>query len=857
MLVMSAVLWVFVLRNYSIRAFSDPLNWLSYAADVSSEFARNRIAVGYALFLHLLQPLAGPYFIFLSNLPLLNLLFVLIGVLTVQAARERETPIDAALVGAGAFLLALGFQPGLIAQMVNPFRDPLSHVCLFASTVLLVYYVQCPRHPLPALSFSGLLAGFAYAVREPALVMLAAFTLYALVSWWRDRSIPFWKSAFAFGIPLLVGALPIIAQSMASTGQALLPPQATGSGTGIVTNSVIFKRTGSQALNYYTQEAALLFYPALVGVAWAAARRHRAFTLLILPAALSYTVLYCFYYVFVRRYFYIVSLLLVPLAAAGVYGAAGWVLAAVRRPALKTRVYGALTLLIALVQAGRLLATTPPQPTFRIAEARRFAREVGALFAPDATVLCRRNLCEMIRYFTPAHSYPLSAYVPTEGRVEEPVREGLDGILEQGGPLFVVEIPSHNGRDDDAVLARRLYDLVPVASFPAARYHIGELLAASAFNVYRVSPWTRKSVSADLPAAAGPGDVLRIDARHLWGWGGSRTFARLYLNDRLLDRRVDDGANYYVLPRGGPAAVALSLRSDDVVPADIAPAMVPRGRPIVLDFEYAAEPSHVACLLAGFEGPNLKRPCPRFGERATVALPYPGQAGDRVFAEIVLRCPRREKDGQMPLQIRAGHGTFHAAVPKDRDFHPIVIPLSARDARVELVLTQVAPEPGDALDLDRIVLHRVTADPVVTIDVGDESDTPFVGDGFFRREDTLGNRNARWTSDRAFVTLYLPPAKHDVRLRIRGAGGRPPAAAPPDVRVLFNGRAAPPSPSAALEEDVIFQAVIPRRWVSSSNVLEVSAAPWLPAEHGLGADTRRLGVLIDRIEVAPATGPGR
>ncbi len=854
-LVASASLWLFVLRHYFIKAYSDPINWLIFAQNLPTQFGQNRWAVGYALFLRSVLRLAGPYYVFLSNLPLLNLLFLMIGVLTAYAVRANEKPVHAILMGAAAFAFTAGFEPGLVLQMTSPYRDPLSLVFLFTSTALLIRYVQDPQHRMFALAFSGLFLGSAYSVREPSLLMGLPFTIFALTAWSQDRTIPFWRSAITFAVAVLIGILPIVAQSLAATGQAILPPQATGSGTGLHTTAEIFGRTGRQAIEYFRENALLLVIAAPLGVVYAMAHRNRPIFWLLLPALIIYAVFYSFYYVFVRRYFYIVSLLLVPFAVAGIFGTADLVLRALRRTHYKTAVYVLLALASLLFQTTRLLGAKPAGPLFQLAEARQFARDLGAVLPPDAIALCRRNLCEMIRYFTRIRSFPLSTLAPPEGDVMEPVRRNVDRLFE-AGPVFVVEIPSHRGRDDDTVLARRLYDLTPVRAFPTARYHIEELLSASTFTAYRVSHWTNTAVSTPIPPTPA-GSVLRVDARDLWREGDPRSFARLYLDGRLLDSRVRNGANYYFLRRRRAEGM-LTLKSDQAVPADLSPTIGLWIEPIAMDFSLSAEPSHAALLSDGFTPADRVHPSPRMRGQGVVTLPVLGAPGDRVLAEFLIRSPVRKADTVMPVEFRADGrrlGVFN--LPMDRQFHSATIPMppgsSSPNKRVQIALDAGA---GD-IDLDQIVLYRIVPAQRRVIDIGAEGDQVLLGGGFHNRETSPPSATVRWTTAKASVTAYLDPRAGALSLNLYRRDQRPAGAPPVELSGRFNGHALTIATEDAGGGATLHRAQIPADWVAESNRIELSCAPWRPADFGVAADPRELGIMLDRIELQPVEVPRR
>jgi len=145
----------FILRNWHIKAYSDPMAWINTAKAFPAILATSDLPLGYPAFLWIAMKLTGPYYVFLANLPVLALLMALIGMLAAQAARETE-PADAGIsVGILTAALLLGFDPDLLVYMTNPYRDPLSYVLLVGSLLLLVRYGASPGRGRLRLAASG------------------------------------------------------------------------------------------------------------------------------------------------------------------------------------------------------------------------------------------------------------------------------------------------------------------------------------------------------------------------------------------------------------------------------------------------------------------------------------------------------------------------------------------------------------------------------------------------------------------------------------------------------------------------------------------------------------------------------
>ncbi|MFC1499134.1 hypothetical protein ACFLS1_11800, partial [Verrucomicrobiota bacterium] len=63
--------FIYILRNYYIKAYSDPLNWLEYARAIPLRFRESSWPVGYPFFLWVTLKVVGPFYIFLVNLPII------------------------------------------------------------------------------------------------------------------------------------------------------------------------------------------------------------------------------------------------------------------------------------------------------------------------------------------------------------------------------------------------------------------------------------------------------------------------------------------------------------------------------------------------------------------------------------------------------------------------------------------------------------------------------------------------------------------------------------------------------------------------------------------------------------------
>ena len=504
---------VFALRNYEIRAFSDPMNWLYYARHLGDQIRASRWPLGFPVFLRGALDLAGPYAVFLVNLPVLIGVFLLSAGL---AARAAADPRDRWAAFTLALALLLMFDSGLVLQLANPFRDPLSFLLALGAVHLLVRHAESgggrARRPLLA----GGLLGLACCVRETSILLLLPVGIYAVWSWRADRRIRFWRDAVLFGLALAAGLAPLFIQSYLSTGHALAPPQSAMQATlvpGMHYEGQSLRSTLGVARDYYreTAGAGLLLVP--LGAALALGRRNRLAAGLLVPATLVFAVFYAFYWTFVRRYFYVAALFAIPLAAGGLADAARRV---DRRWIRHAR--GIAPSILALAAAGtafvRLLSAAPAAPHFQIPQARQFAADLAAQAPADSLVFCRRPLCEMVRWFTPLRAFPATALIADDAPAETALRAALEPYLRDARPMFLLEMQAGKSREPDAALLARFDALRETAAWPADRFHLRGLTGAETLRLFKIErplPATPQPPDAETAAAQARRDYLDLD----------------------------------------------------------------------------------------------------------------------------------------------------------------------------------------------------------------------------------------------------------------------------------------------------------------------------------------------------------
>lgn len=836
----------FILRNWHIKAYSDPMAWLTTAKSFPACLTDSNLPLGYPTFLWLALKLTGPYYVFLANLPVLVLLLALIGVLASHAARETETTSTAKSTGLLAVALLLGFDPDLLLYMTNPYRDPLSYVLLAGALALLARYVALPNGRRWHLVASGLLTGLAYCVREPSLLAVGPMFLLGALHERKAGLAQFFRSAGAFAMGLLAGALPLLVQTFAIRRQVSISPYAATHNTLLPGfHSVAWPETISKAASYFFMHLGWLGIALLLaGMVFAVYRRNRPMLCLMLLSCL-YALFYGFYWMFSKRYYYVVAVSGIPLAAYGAYAALFFLGCLFHRPSWIDPIFRLLALLTSLVAGFNLLAAGSVHEPFRAPQARRFVEAMQSTVPANATLLCERPLADVIRTLA-----GFSAISPSGLRAESPetVLSVIDSSIHKNRPVYFMKTVARDKADPDEALIRRHFDLMSAAEFPSAEYRLDYFTWGNPVSLYRIQPWiqnqTEHSLVIESPA------ILRVHAQQLWD-DEARTRAELFLNGQRVIEQVQNGINYAALPPHTSRAAAIVLNSDRPVPSDLRPALLPLDEPIDLDFGAFSTQFHDAWLSPEFfQEPAHNQFARRLNGHGSIRLPLPWREPMTVFAEVMARPADMAAGGSMSIAIQNGEPVA-VKLPAKAPYRGVLISF-AHDGSQDFRRLEMS----GSFDLDRIYLHPARAIPVRELDVGSPADTPFLTEGFYARERLPDGATVRWTAPSARVTLFLSKPAAGTELHVEYADSRPPAAPPANVTMTFNRQflALRDEPHPAMAGRRILKASLPAGVVfTGENELVISCQGWNPSAVLNSPDTRELGLHVDSIRVRPST----
>ena len=859
--------WFFALTRYNIRAYSDSYNWLMFAYHFREQLAQSRWPYGFPLLLNLALRLTGPIYIFLINLPVLTILFLLAAKLGCEL---RDKDGDAAFPPPWAGLMVLipvvAADATNFLNYINPYRDPLSYVLLFTSAWVFIRAVTRRR---PAILFAaGALLGMACSVREPSILMLLPMTLYGLVEWrLSGGELRFWRSVLSFATGFVLLLLPFLAQTYLTTSQLVLPPQAS------IESSVVpgayftlesMNEVANKAWIFYAGSMPWLLWGAGLGCVVALFRRNRVVLLLILPAIVTFAIFYMFYWTFVPRYFYVVTLLMCIVTGYGLHALLRILLS--RLPPLPRHAVAAVLLAVLSVLAGReIFQRNPPGTPFQAGHARAFVEDIHPLLPENAVILAPRHMCELLELLTRRTSYPLPVYADSGEKVLPELRDHVLKLMAEDRPVYTVEMVWPDAPHGDTAPLRRMFEVQRLKTFKADDYRLRHY-ASPEFYLCRVVPGTRQEVEFPIPMQDAGMAWIAVDAGDPVAMEGGDDTVLFLDGDRTAEQLTQHGTCYVALDpvRPGSMVTAKVVRaSGSSLPGMVSLQTEPLYRPVDIRFDFYEDFNHQPRWSGEVLAPTAGNRVPLLHGTARFLVPVPAPDRGHVLMEWRMRSNRLKAGQEHRLSFREGDTELgDAVVPCDRKMHSVLIPLpprqDTRERTIELVrhagpgdsASPSGPLP-DAVEAHRLILHRIGSGDRLDIRIGSMEDTPYIREGFHTREGLRTGEPYRWTSDQAVLQLPLIPPSADMRLRIhfapaptqeQGADAHP--------AVVFNDVAIQPEQVSKGNEGLIWQGLIPSSSVSTTNIVKLNCKTWKPAETG-SRDQRSLGIRVNRIELFP------
>jgi len=896
-----AVVVFYMLRTHFAKAYSDPVGFVGMALGWAQGHPATDRAPVYPVVLYYLMRALGRDWVFLSNLPFVLLLVILsaaTGFLAVR--RDASAGLHAArIAGLATAVVLLVTRGGLLVELINPFREPLAFSLMLGAVVLLAAGWG-RRAAAWTAAGAGLCLGLASSTRETIVLMVVPVGLWVLARMWIERR-PRAGIVALLAAGFLGGVAPMMMQNRAHSGSVLVPSYAAEKVVAIAKRQEIeqlapakkwdipipgmsrfhFRHTAATTFRkLYLQYGPLGLLLLAAGVVRAVRRRNDLILGLYAPAFLLNLLFYCFYRYYKPRYTLAAELFAIPIAAYGLAGLVDVAEAVIRR--LRPPLVGAWRHVAPAAMAVVLATVLLPlairgDDRTKVWHLARIREHILPHLDRPAFIMGERHVAFYLAWILdlPSFEYGVefNAIRPDPER-----RIPVDDRLREQGARSLERFAGGNYYVDDPVFAlgRNWLELTPVVSLdslpvPFERYGrpIGGWL-------HKVGPWKENRRTLDVDRGVPGPAMLMLDMRRIWDYPG-RTQATLRCGPDGPAAPLTNGVQFVELPgtNGGPAR--LELESDRPLPPAPFALVVKPGDPLRVNFGMAG--AHFAWnLTCGQLYPNASLPsdsCLLY-DRGTLFLPnYAGPDRD-VFAFLRVEFIQqssywRGSFNTMTAETASGRASIR--LPPERTAAALAVSLGRGEGKLRMVpltLTTSLPsypaqnsvplwyEIGGRYGFVKIYEVRVASLPPVdaypvTVDLGAGEDAPSVGEGFFGPERS-GSATARWTGARAEVRTRLPRAETDVTARWFALPLRK------DMKDLVprftvNGEAVPPDRVTVVPGGPVWEyrvrlasgQILADDW----NRLGVEVPTWSPARDLGAADSRELGLLLDRIEIGP------
>ena len=895
-----AVVVLFMLRTHFAKVYSDPVGFVGMALGWAQGNPATDRAPVYPIVLYYLIRVLGRDWVFLSNLPFVLLLVALsaaTGFLAVR--RDASAGLHAArFAGLATAVLLIVARGGLLVELINPFREPLAFSLMLGAGVLLVGGWG-RRSAAWTAAGAGLCLGLASSTRETIVLMVAPVGLWVLARMWIERR-PRAVIVALLAAGFLAGVAPMLLQNRAHSGNALLPSYAAEKAEALARRQEVeglapekkwdipipgmsrfhFRHTAASTLQkMYLQYGPVILLLLAAGLVRAVRRRNDLVLGLYAPAFLLNLLFYCFYRYYKPRYTLVAELFAIPIAAYGLAGLVDAAEAAIRR--LRPRLAGAWRYAVPAALAAVLAAKILP-PAIRgddrtkvwhLAKIREYI--LPHLDRP-AFIMGERHVAFYLSWILDQPSYEYGVEFATV-RPDPEQRIPVDDRLREQGARTLERFATGNYYVSDPVFAlgRNWLELTPVLpldALPVPFERYGRRIGGS---LHKVGPWKENRRTLDVDRGAPGPALLMLDMRRIWDYSG-RTRATLRCGSDGPAAPLTNGVQFVELPgtNGGPARI--ELESDRPLPPAPFALVVKPDDPLRVNFGMAG--SHFAWnLTCGqlYPNPGLPSDSCLLYDRGTLLLPNYAGPDREVFAFLRVEFLQqsaywRGKSNTLTAETASGRASIR--LPPERTAATLAVSLGRGEGRLRMVpltLTTSLPsypaqngslwyQIGGRYGFVKIYEVRIASLPPVgayplTVDLGTVEDALNVGEGFFGPERS-GSTTARWTGARAEVRARLPATETDVTARWFALPLRK------DMKDLVprftvNGEAVPPERVTVVPGGPVWEyrvrlapgQILPGDW----NRLGVEVPTWSPARALGAADTRELGLLVDRIELAP------
>jgi hypothetical protein len=899
-----AGLAVYFLASHYVMAYSDPASWLTRGQRLLQGIPVTSRPPLFPLFCGLMTKLAGPAWVFLANLPILMLLTTLVGMsakglMPSKADAPKKSVIPRELVAFTCMCLFVWSNFSLLLSLLNPYREALAFSLLFGS-ILLLFRCLDTKRPWQAL-VAGVLLGLAIGGRETCVLMLPGaglLYLHALIT--RKNEFPYIKVALCFGAGLLIGVTPLLIQNAMHTGLFWLPSYARGrvvsmTGEMYVMNDIpvpgmfigkFFETGAGTLLFFYNKYAWWGLFLLVLGLGVSIRRRYWRVLLFSVPGICINILFYSFYWYVKDRYLFIVDLFAFPIMAIGLVallsGVYGFVPALTRKVETLRLAFNvtAITLLVlSLCFMGSAIAHREERLKVWHVPALR-AAIAPMLKEPFVFVSSRKHYRNMLAWLLQVES---PAYGGQRIGIGDVVDSGLEVKLRETGRAtldFVTHTNAYYYGDRHPLLLLNWCEFDRVMSLgdlPVPLDHYGRRLTE---DLYEVKLWSQTQVAARIACGSGTQHLLLLDGYRLWDYPG-RSFCHLYLNGQKISNSITNSLNLvpFETERADVAAVDLRLVSDAPLPSSLSARSVAINADLDMPLGAVAPFWCYPLLSEELRTTSVMKPgaCIML-DGGTLTLPHFATSNNTVFALLHTELYQEDahfRDRQQEIEFRIGEQLYTRTLPGRRQARWMALNLGRGTGAYHLVPVEMSTQLPGYKEQRYLKDHKRIADMTYVkfasvrllsvprtlegplhIDIGAEKDALFVLGGFHGSERISGDTSARWTSGQGRLRIPPPSAMrgYDVRVIIINVrpeslsesptfriNGKEVLASALTVRVLPHGRSTEytirvRAEAVPLEED---------------SVLEILSHPWVPAEFMSTDDDRKLGHMVDTVDVSP------
>lgn len=896
LLALLAGLTVYLIAAHYVKAYSDPVGFLFGAEALKDGRLLASRAPVFPVVLAFFLNLLGPAYIFLINLPLVVGLVALLYAVSVQIVNENAAGAEDRKTGHLIGFLAVSIftiaNRKFFPEIVNPFREPLAFSLVLGAAILLLEYRR--RRSLFYPAVSALLMGIAIGTRETCVLFLPPIGLWLIIQWIREKRASWFYAGLVFGIGLAIGLAPFFFQNYVYSGNALIPSYSAGKWQDVAHHGLRDIPVAGMSFRYFSNTAPDSFvhflhkygpagYPLfLTGLAMCIKRRMGSALLLLLPAALIHFFFYCFYWYVKGRYLFIVELFAVPFIAVGCMALLRF--AAARLGTLTPLRIKRAELFLPVSIVGFALITlafsaSTGDGRLKVWHIKPFREYALSRLNSPATFLGNRHICHMLSWHLGGTPCELSLnFEESAGR-----KARLEDDFSEFGPSIIRSVSEGNYYvygDRRPPLLKHWFDCEKVFSFsdvPVPVDHYGKPLTE---GLYHVTPWKSREVerSLEVPSES-EAYLLVVDCFRLWDYAG-RSFCRLNVADSPASHELSSsGPQFFTVSSSAVrnGCIDVRLASDAPLPAMPAFEIIPMNSewtmPLGAGYETWYYPYLSPDLLRA--SPLKSDGCMLFGH-GEIELPVFAGRDREVFAEFRFEYVQDgiERDDTSCIVADGGHGSRQQLLPPKRAQDTLAVSLGQGTGdlvfqtvkfhtslmdfaeQTSLINCRRLSKPNFVKLYDaRIFTIPSGLKPDLQIDMGSACDAPFVNAGFYWRERYDPATVVRWTTGEGIVRLPLSRTGRDVTFSARCVAVSP-SGYMETARFQFNAWQVPPDSvelSQLPDNRVEYTFVVPAQYVAAEgdSLLRIESRPWQPAETGISADTRKLGLMVERIDISP------